>query len=70
MNIRCKDGNHTVGCGYDTSAVGMAWYIEENRKHPGMLFRYCPDCGTRLQFLDDLADEYEKQQAKEDKAND
>lgn len=56
----CSDGNHVIGCGYNEGTCNMYEYIETKRKHPGMIFSFCPACGIRLEFIDDLADAYQK----------
>lgn len=59
MGSDCKNGNHIIGAKYtDKSPVNLHDYIENGGKHPGCLFKFCPDCGVRL-FVDDLADKHE-----------
>lgn len=56
--VSCKNGNHVIGCA-ESGILTVDTYIETDRKHPGRLFQYCPDCGCKI-FIDDIADTYEK----------
>lgn len=58
MQNKCENGNHTIGFS-GSGKVTLDDYIVSGRVHPGEFYRHCPDCGVRIGFLDDLADQYE-----------
>ena len=66
--MKCKNGNHIIGTG--EFLVHLDDYVESERKHPGMFFRHCPNCGDRLEFIDDLATKYEQYSLRKDVVGD
>ena len=47
MSENCKNENHIIGCGL-SGYVTLDDYAED-RKHPGYVFRYCPECGNHVE---------------------
>lgn len=59
--MTCENLNHIIGCGHDKGAVTLDTYVEDNKEHPGMIFKFCPSCGYGPMYIDDLAHEYQIQ---------